>query len=71
MGRERSRPILVCQARIPIHFAPPQDDPRRAIPFMAMLAALTTLWARRARRSGKPGPDGAGVFTRKKKVVGG
>ena len=35
---------------IPIRFVPPPDDVRRAIPFMALLAALSTLWARRVRR---------------------
>jgi len=38
------------QVMIPIRFVPPPDDIRRAIPFMALLAALSTLWARRVRR---------------------
>ena len=38
------------QVVIPVRFVPRQDDVRRLIPFMALLAALSTLWARRARR---------------------
>ena len=38
------------QVVIPVRFVPPPDDVRRAIPFMALLAALSTLWAWRVRR---------------------
>jgi TonB family protein len=38
------------QVMIPVRFVPPPDDIRRAIPFMALLAALSTLWAPRGRR---------------------
>jgi len=38
------------QVQIPVRFVPPPDDVRRVIPFMALLAVLTTLWARRARK---------------------
>ena len=57
------------QVVIPIRFVPPKDDLRRAIPFMAMLAALTTLWARLAGRNGKQGSNGTDIFARKKKVA--
>jgi TonB family protein len=43
--------------RIPIRFVPPQDDLRRAIPFMALLAAGVTVWGRR-RSLGKLKPMG-------------
>jgi len=59
------------QVVIPVRFVPPRDDVRRAIPFMALLAALTTLWARLARRSRGLGSNGAGIFARVKKAVGG
>ena len=39
------------QVQIPVRFVPPPDDVRRAIPFMALLALLSTLWARRMRRT--------------------
>jgi TonB family protein len=38
------------QVVIPVRFVPPPDDVRRAIPFMALLAVLSTLWAWRVRR---------------------
>ena len=57
------------QVLIPVRFVPPRDDVRRAIPFMALLAALTTLWARHVRRP--EARSDSGVFARLKRIAGG
>jgi TonB family protein len=49
---------------IPVRFVPPPDDIRRAIPFMALLAAFTTAITWRRRRSVMRGLIPAGHTTK-------